>query len=174
MLRHTRWVSYYTMQCCFVLCCIIYHLLKIFVIHFCWSLVLECRGSRTRQHNVNYKGPSYSEALFPHGYNDHQTKVMKDIPSSFQYVKRDTKEWRQWLHLVNSSIFAFHKTYMNINEIHTTLIHSACSKVETWESDYNSAWTVRGYCSSIYRHGTQSEWNYIQDPQYLSTLNLDY
>jgi hypothetical protein len=41
---------------------------------------------------VNYKGPSSSEALFPHGYNDHQTKVMKDIPSSFQYVKRDTKE----------------------------------------------------------------------------------
>ena len=32
---------------------------------------------------VNYQGPSSSEALFPHGYNDHRTKVMKDIPSSF-------------------------------------------------------------------------------------------
>jgi hypothetical protein len=32
---------------------------------------------------VNYYGPSSSEALSPHGYNDHQTKVKKDIPSSF-------------------------------------------------------------------------------------------
>jgi hypothetical protein len=32
---------------------------------------------------VNFYGPSSPEALFPHGYNAHQTKVMKDIPSSF-------------------------------------------------------------------------------------------
>jgi hypothetical protein len=32
---------------------------------------------------VNYYGPSSSEALFPHGFNAHQTKVKKDIPSSF-------------------------------------------------------------------------------------------
>jgi hypothetical protein len=32
---------------------------------------------------VNYYGPSSSEALSPHGYNAHQTKVKKDIPSSF-------------------------------------------------------------------------------------------
>jgi hypothetical protein len=32
---------------------------------------------------VNYYGPSSSEALSPHGYNDNQKKVMKDIPSSF-------------------------------------------------------------------------------------------
>jgi hypothetical protein len=32
---------------------------------------------------VNYSGPSSFEALFPHGYNAHQTKVKKDIPSSF-------------------------------------------------------------------------------------------
>jgi hypothetical protein len=31
---------------------------------------------------VNYYGPSSSEALSPHGYNAHQTKV-KDTPSSF-------------------------------------------------------------------------------------------
>jgi hypothetical protein len=31
----------------------------------------------------NYHGPSSSEALSPHGYNTHQTKVKKDIPSSF-------------------------------------------------------------------------------------------
>jgi hypothetical protein len=32
---------------------------------------------------INYYGPSSSEALFPHGFNAHQTKVKKDIPSSF-------------------------------------------------------------------------------------------
>jgi hypothetical protein len=31
---------------------------------------------------VSYYGPSSSESLSPHGYNAHQTKVMKDIPSS--------------------------------------------------------------------------------------------
>jgi hypothetical protein len=32
---------------------------------------------------VKYNRPSSSEALFPHGYNTHQTKVKKDISSSF-------------------------------------------------------------------------------------------
>jgi hypothetical protein len=32
---------------------------------------------------VNYNRPSSSEVLSPHGYNTHQTKVEKDIPSSF-------------------------------------------------------------------------------------------
>jgi hypothetical protein len=32
------------------------------------------------------KGPSSFEALFPLGYNDLRTKVMKDIPSSSQHV----------------------------------------------------------------------------------------
>jgi hypothetical protein len=32
---------------------------------------------------VNYYRPSSSKALTPHGYNAHQTKVKKDIPSSF-------------------------------------------------------------------------------------------
>jgi hypothetical protein len=32
---------------------------------------------------VNYCGHSSSEALSPHGYNAHQTKVKKDVPSSF-------------------------------------------------------------------------------------------
>jgi hypothetical protein len=32
------------------------------------------------------KGPSSFEALFPLGYNDLQTKVMKDLPSSPQYM----------------------------------------------------------------------------------------
>jgi hypothetical protein len=32
---------------------------------------------------VNYYGHSSSEALIPHEYNAHQTKVKKDIPSSF-------------------------------------------------------------------------------------------
>jgi hypothetical protein len=32
---------------------------------------------------VNYYGPSSFEALSPHSYNAHQTKVKKGIPSSF-------------------------------------------------------------------------------------------
>jgi hypothetical protein len=32
---------------------------------------------------VNYYRPSSSKALSPHGYNAHQTKVKKDITSSF-------------------------------------------------------------------------------------------
>jgi hypothetical protein len=32
------------------------------------------------------KVPSSFEALFPLGYNDLQTKVMKDVPSSSQYI----------------------------------------------------------------------------------------
>jgi hypothetical protein len=36
--------------------------------------------------NVNGKSPSSFEALSPLGYNDLQTKVMKDVPSSTQYM----------------------------------------------------------------------------------------
>jgi hypothetical protein len=32
---------------------------------------------------VHYNRPSSSKVLSPHGYNTHQTKVEKDIPSSF-------------------------------------------------------------------------------------------
>jgi hypothetical protein len=35
---------------------------------------------------LKVKGPSSFETLFPLGYNDLQTKVMKDIPSSSQYA----------------------------------------------------------------------------------------
>jgi hypothetical protein len=35
---------------------------------------------------VNGQRPSSFEALFPFGYNDLQTKVMKGIPSSSQYM----------------------------------------------------------------------------------------
>jgi hypothetical protein len=53
----------------------------------CWSLVLKCYELRTRQHKMlNVNAPSSFEALFPIGYNDLQTKVMKDIPSSSQYM----------------------------------------------------------------------------------------
>jgi hypothetical protein len=53
----------------------------------CWGLVLKCYELRTRQHKtLNINAPSSFEALFPLGYNDLQTKVMKDIPSSSQYM----------------------------------------------------------------------------------------
>jgi hypothetical protein len=35
---------------------------------------------------LKVKGPSSIKALFPLGYNDLQTKVTKDIPSSSQYI----------------------------------------------------------------------------------------
>jgi hypothetical protein len=38
-----------------------------------------------RNTTVNGKRPSSFEALFPFGYNDLQTKVMKDVASSSQY-----------------------------------------------------------------------------------------
>jgi hypothetical protein len=48
----------------------------------CWGLVLNCYELRTRQHiNIKCYCPLFFETLFPLGYNDLQTKVMKDIPS---------------------------------------------------------------------------------------------
>jgi hypothetical protein len=48
----------------------------------CWGLVLKCYESRTRQHKMlNIKAPSSFRSLFPFGYNESRTKVMKDIPS---------------------------------------------------------------------------------------------
>jgi hypothetical protein len=54
----------------------------------CWGLVLKCYELRTRQHKrrLNDKCPSSFEALFPFGYNNLRTKVMKDIPSSLRYM----------------------------------------------------------------------------------------
>jgi hypothetical protein len=61
----------------------------------CWGLVLRCYELRTRQHrNVKCYCPSSFETLFPLGYNDLQTKVMKDIPSLSQHmlIKGETYE----------------------------------------------------------------------------------
>jgi hypothetical protein len=53
----------------------------------CWGLVLKCYELRTRQHKMlKVKVSSSFEALFPLGYNGLQTKVIKDIPSSSQYI----------------------------------------------------------------------------------------
>jgi hypothetical protein len=35
---------------------------------------------------LNVNVPSSFEAIFPFGYNDLQMKVMKDIPSSMEYM----------------------------------------------------------------------------------------
>jgi hypothetical protein len=47
---------------------------------------------------VNGKRPLSFEALFPLGYNDLQTKVMKDTPSSFYHINvninKRVKEYR--------------------------------------------------------------------------------
>jgi hypothetical protein len=47
----------------------------------CWGLVLKCYESRTRQHKMlNVKSPSSFGSLFPFGYNEFRTKVMKNMP----------------------------------------------------------------------------------------------
>jgi hypothetical protein len=48
----------------------------------CWGLVLKCYELRTRQHKMlMVKDLRPSKHYLPLGYNDLQTKVMKDIPS---------------------------------------------------------------------------------------------
>jgi hypothetical protein len=64
------------------------------------------------------------------------------------------------IHLYSCSI----KCKWIFNSIDITLVHSACSKARIQESDYNPAWTVRCYYSSIYRHKTQPEQKYIYVP----------
>jgi hypothetical protein len=50
-------------------------------IRHCWGLVLKCYESRTRQHKMlNIKSPSSFKSLFPFGYNEFRTKVMKVVP----------------------------------------------------------------------------------------------
>jgi hypothetical protein len=51
----------------------------VFVGHL-FSMVVDQEQGNTI---VNYYGPSFSKVLSPHGYNTHQMKVEKDIPSSF-------------------------------------------------------------------------------------------
>jgi hypothetical protein len=48
------------------------------------SQMLSVKNKATQMLMV--KSPSSFEVLFPLGYNDLQTKVMKDIPSSSQYI----------------------------------------------------------------------------------------
>jgi hypothetical protein len=48
----------------------------------CWRLVLKYYESRTRQHKMlNIESPSSFKSLFPFGYNEFRTEVMKDVPS---------------------------------------------------------------------------------------------
>jgi hypothetical protein len=50
-------------------------------IRHCWGLVLKWYESRTRQHKMlNIKSPSSFKSLFPFGYNEFRTKVMKVVP----------------------------------------------------------------------------------------------
>jgi hypothetical protein len=48
------------------------------------SQMLRIKNKATQ--NVKCQYSSSFEALFPLGYNDLQTKVMKDIPSSTRYM----------------------------------------------------------------------------------------
>jgi hypothetical protein len=67
------------------------------------------------------------QALSPFRYNDLQTKVMKDTPSSFIKMRVYTHE------MCYPFIYLFHDKHINIIRIHITLIPSACLKVMTRE-----------------------------------------
>jgi hypothetical protein len=76
----------------------------------CWVLVLKCYESRTRQHNVKCKYPSSFEALFPLGYNEFRTKVMKEktFVSSIDDKEECVYEIRIIIQILPSTYFYFH------------------------------------------------------------------
>jgi hypothetical protein len=128
---------------------------------------------------VNGWRPLSFKALFPLGYNDLQTNVMKDTPSSFYHINMNINKkmmeygWMKIVIVICQWFICYylHQTWISINNIHITMIPSAWQKVMMWErreSDYNAAWTVWCYCSSIYRHGTQPGQNYIHVPDIYS------
>jgi hypothetical protein len=101
---------------------------------------------------VKGQGPSSSEVLSPLGYNNLQTKVMKDTPSWFMRIR--IHKSNQCNPYIGSSTYVFRNVYMIINIINITLIPSVLLRY--WcESDHNSACTIWWYCSSIYRHEIQ-------------------
>jgi hypothetical protein len=68
-----------------------------------------------------------------------QTKVKKDIPSSFNMRAEMQKDkYDNCISLIGLLLY-FIKTEMNVNNVNVTLIPSACSKVWMQESEYNPA-----------------------------------
>ena len=130
------------------------------------SQMLRIKNKATQ--NVKCQYSSSFEALFPLGYNDLHTKVMKDIPSFIVvYVNKRRSIWNIRDNINNHITLLIHSHYI-IMERHKqywiTNVPSAWwkVKVQAWcTSRYRSAWIVREYCSPIYRHGTQPMWNYI-------------
>jgi hypothetical protein len=77
---------------------------------------------------------------------------MKDTHSSFARITNYI-DGRYYL-FIYQFIYLFHDKHMN--KVLVTLIPSACSKVLTQERLQFSV-NSTGYCSPIYRHGTQPE-----------------
>jgi hypothetical protein len=75
------------------------------------------------------------EALSPLGYNDFQTKVMKDVPSSFQYIimKVETYEtWKiTWIIIWHHYDVSIISSCININNIE---LHLYLRLNRRWES----------------------------------------
>jgi hypothetical protein len=91
---------------------------KIMYIHqkssMCWSLVLKCCESRTRQHNCQML----------------RTFIIRSI-ISFR-ILWSSDEMRIYTHeMCYPFIYLFHDKHINIIRIYITLIHSACLKVMT-------------------------------------------
>jgi hypothetical protein len=74
-----------------------------FVGHLFSNVVHQEQGNTI----VNYYRPSSFEALSPHGYNVHQTKVKKDIPSSFNMrIRMHKDENSNCILLVHSYLYS--------------------------------------------------------------------
>jgi hypothetical protein len=105
---------------------------------------------------VNFYGPSSSQALFPHGSDAHQTKVKKDIPSSFNmWIGMQKDKDSNCISLIHLYLHSIKHTWV----LTVLILHWYLRFVRRWrrESDYKPMSTIRCYYSSIYRHGTQPE-----------------
>jgi hypothetical protein len=63
------------------------------------------------------KSPLSFEALFPSGYNDLKTKVMKDIPSSSQYMLNERRGiWNIRNNMNNHMTLLIYLFYINTDK----------------------------------------------------------
>jgi hypothetical protein len=62
----------------------------------CWGLVLKCYELRTRQHKMSMVKDLRPWNIISLRNNDLQTKVMKDVPSSSQYIIMKVEAYETW------------------------------------------------------------------------------
>jgi hypothetical protein len=86
------------------------------------------------------------------------------------YLHNRNKKWRTFKQDIESdtiivniiiNIFLLFITYLNKNKLQVYLRFEGEEYRRDAKVNAQSAWTVRGYCSPIYRHGSQPMQNYI-------------